>query len=237
MQESVPTQLPGCGFRGGCGHRSRTATRLIRREAARAILGGEPVRGAKFPRWPIIARERRTDWMEVLRKRATGAGIEATIRSHSKNLGADHGRQALLAGRQRHKCTDPSLAALGIGPGDEVSSRPTLSSPRSTPSSCITPCRSSSTPTRETFQIDARQIEAAITERTACIMPVHLGGNAADMDTIRRSPRSTSPRPRRRLPGATSQNGRTKKSARSATSGCFSFQASKNLNSGEGGPS
>ena len=37
---------------------------------------------------------------------------------------------------------------------------------------------------RETFQIDARKIDAAITDRTRAIVPVHLGGSAADLDTI-----------------------------------------------------
>jgi dTDP-4-amino-4,6-dideoxygalactose transaminase len=34
------------------------------------------------------------------------------------------------------------------------------------------------------MMIDAGRIEAAITPRTGCIMPVHLGGNAAGMDRI-----------------------------------------------------
>ena len=36
----------------------------------------------------------------------------------------------------------------------------------------------------ETFQIDPKKIEAAITDRTAAIMPVHIGGNCADLDAI-----------------------------------------------------
>jgi dTDP-4-amino-4,6-dideoxygalactose transaminase len=36
----------------------------------------------------------------------------------------------------------------------------------------------------ETFQIDANKIEAAITKQTKAIMPVHLGGSAADLDRI-----------------------------------------------------
>ena len=36
----------------------------------------------------------------------------------------------------------------------------------------------------ETFQIDARKIEAALTGRTRVILPVHLGGSAADLGAI-----------------------------------------------------
>ena len=36
----------------------------------------------------------------------------------------------------------------------------------------------------ETFQMDARKLEAAITPRTRAIVPVHLGGNSCDLDAI-----------------------------------------------------
>ena len=36
----------------------------------------------------------------------------------------------------------------------------------------------------ETFQIDADKIEAAISPRTAAIIPVHMGGNVANLDKI-----------------------------------------------------
>ena len=87
----------------------------------------------------------------------------------------------------------------------------------------------------ETFQIDAKKLEAAITERTACIMPVHLGGSAADMDAI------LAIAAKHKLPvvedacQAHLAEWRSKKVSTLGDLGCFSFQATKNLNSGEGG--
>ena len=87
----------------------------------------------------------------------------------------------------------------------------------------------------ETFQIDARKLEAAITERTRCIMPVHLGGSAADMDAI------LAIAARHKVPvvedacQAHLAEWRGRKVSTLGDLGCFSFQASKNLNSGEGG--
>ena len=87
----------------------------------------------------------------------------------------------------------------------------------------------------ETFQIDAKKIEAAITERTAAIMPVHLGGNVADMDAILAVAR------KHKLPviedacQAHLAEWRGKKVGTLGTTGCFSFQVTKNLTSGEGG--
>lgn len=77
-----------------------------------------------------------------------------------------------------------SLKAFGIGEGDEVivpsntfiatalavtyvGAKPVLVEPRI-----------------ETFNIDPEKIEAAITRRTKAIMPVHLYGQACDMDPI-----------------------------------------------------
>ncbi len=87
----------------------------------------------------------------------------------------------------------------------------------------------------ETFQIDARLIESSITEHTACILPVHIGGSAADMDAI------LAVAARHKLPviedacQAALGEWKGRKLSTLGDLGCFSFQASKNLNSGEGG--
>jgi perosamine synthetase len=87
----------------------------------------------------------------------------------------------------------------------------------------------------ETFQIDARKVEAVLTERTRAIIPVHLGGAAADLDTILPAAR------KRGIPviedacQAHLAEWRGRKVGTHGTAGCFSFQASKNLNAGEGG--
>jgi perosamine synthetase len=87
----------------------------------------------------------------------------------------------------------------------------------------------------ETFQMDARKLEAAITPRTKAIVPVHLGGNACDLDAI------LAIAARRNVPvledacQAHLAEWRGRKVGSYGQAGCFSFQASKNLNSGEGG--
>ncbi len=128
-----------------------------------------------------------------------------------------------------------SLAALGIGPGDEVIVPPYtfVATVNAVLIHHALPVFVDTDP--ETFQVDARKIEAAITERTACILPVHLGGSAADMDAI------MAIAAKRKLPviedacQAHLAEWKTRKVSTIADLGCFSFQASKNLNSGEGG--
>lgn len=77
-----------------------------------------------------------------------------------------------------------SLKALGIGDGDEVivPSNTYIATALAVTYVGATPVFVE--PKIETFNIDPNLIEAAITEKTKAIMPVHLYGQACDMDSI-----------------------------------------------------
>jgi dTDP-4-amino-4,6-dideoxygalactose transaminase len=77
-----------------------------------------------------------------------------------------------------------SLLALGVGPGDEV-----VTVPNSFMATAEAISLCGARPVfvdidERTYTMDARQLEAAITLRTQAIIPVHIFGQAADMDTI-----------------------------------------------------
>ncbi len=87
----------------------------------------------------------------------------------------------------------------------------------------------------ETCQIDPRSIESLITNRTTTIIPVHYGGNPVDMDAVLAIGKKHKLRVIEDACQAHLAAWRGRNVGNWGEMGCFSFQASKNLNSGEGG--
>lgn len=200
-----------------------------------ALLGGNKVRTAPFPSWPVFDQTEEKALLDVLRSgkwyRGSGSNVEMFEAEYSKLTGAQH----CLATANGTSALMISLAALGVGAGDEVILPPYtfVATVNVVLALSALPVFVDSDP--ETFQINPGRIEAAITDRTAAIMPVHLGGAAADVDAIMAVAR------KHKLPVVedTCQSHlaewKGRKLGTYGATGCFSFQASKNLNSGEGG--
>ncbi|MBY0502898.1 MAG: DegT/DnrJ/EryC1/StrS family aminotransferase [Bryobacteraceae bacterium] len=200
-----------------------------------ALLGGTPVRASKFPGWPVQDSLEATGLEQVLRSGKWGRGTGQTVARFEAAYAEKMGTKACLATANGTSSLLIALGALGIGPGDEV-----IVPPYTFVATINAILQNFALPVfvdsdRDTFQIDARKIEAAITPETAVLMPVHLGGNAADLDTV------LDIATRRKLTvvedaaQAHLAEWRGRKVGSFGRVGCFSFQASKNLNSGEGG--
>ncbi|MEN6458854.1 MAG: DegT/DnrJ/EryC1/StrS family aminotransferase [Thermoguttaceae bacterium] len=200
-----------------------------------ALLGGRPTFTRRFTSWPISDEHEDRALLEVLQSgrwfRGTGQKVKRFEADYANLNGAKHclatanGTSALLT----------SLAALDIGPGDEVIVPPYtfVATVNAVLLRYALPIFVDSD--LETFQIDAKKIEPAITGRTAVILPVHLGGSAADMDTV------LDVAAKHKLPvledacQAHLAEWRGRKVGTLGIAGCFSFQVTKNLSSGEGG--
>ena len=200
-----------------------------------ALLGGKPVRREPFPGWPRFDQRDEKNLLDVLHSgkwfRGSGDCVNRFEAAYADLTGAKH----CVATANGTSALYTSLAALGVEPGDEVIVPPYtfIATINTVLLQYALPVFVDTDP--ESLQIDPRKIEAAITERTAAIMPVHLGGNVADMDAILAIAR------KHKLPviedacQAHLAEWRGKKVGTLGTTGCFSFQVTKNLCSGEGG--
>lgn len=129
-----------------------------------------------------------------------------------------------------------ALLALGVGRGDEV-----ITVPNTFIATAEAIAFTGATPIfvdvdEETYNLDPRQLEQAITPRTKAIIPVHLYGQMADMDSIMEIAG------RRKLwviEDAAQAHGAEYKGRRAGSIGhigCFSFYPAKNLGAcGEAG--
>jgi dTDP-4-amino-4,6-dideoxygalactose transaminase len=128
-----------------------------------------------------------------------------------------------------------ALEAVGVGPDDEV-----ITTPMTFTATAAVIEHLGGKPVLVdvepgTLNIDPTKIEAAITPRTKALLPVHFTGQAADMDPILEIAK------RHRLPVIedaahaipTKYKGRMIGNVGDIT--CFSFYATKNLTTGEGG--
>lgn len=129
-----------------------------------------------------------------------------------------------------------ALLACGVGPGDEVI---TVPSTFMATAEAITYC--GATPVfvdvdERTYTMDPEAIEAAVTERTKAIVPVHLFGQCADMDPIMEIARDLELTV---IEDAAQAHGAEYKGRRAGSmgiAGCFSFYPGKNLGAlGEAG--
>ena len=87
----------------------------------------------------------------------------------------------------------------------------------------------------ETFTIDPQAVEAAIGPETRAILPVHLGGHPADIGSLQEIAQRHNLAIIEDCAQAHGAEYQTKKVGSLSDVGAFSFQASKNLTSGEGG--
>ncbi|HYL75802.1 MAG TPA: DegT/DnrJ/EryC1/StrS family aminotransferase [Bryobacteraceae bacterium] len=129
-----------------------------------------------------------------------------------------------------------ALLAAGIGPGDEVITVPfTFFAPTATIGYVgATPVYVDIDP--RTFNMDVRRIEAAITERTRAILPVHLYGQPADMDPILDIARRHNLVVIEDVAQAHGAEYKGRRTGSIGDIGCFSFYPTKNLGAaGEGG--
>jgi len=128
-----------------------------------------------------------------------------------------------------------ALLACGIGEGDEVITTPYTFAATS---SSIVMCGAKLVYVDidpKTYAIDPSKIEEAVTERTIAILPVHNLGHPADMDAIMEISKDFDLYVIEDAAQALGAEYNGRKAGTIGHMGCFSFQNSKVISTGEGG--
>lgn len=181
---------------------------------------------------PLMGAEEEALVLEVLAsgQLAAGAFVERFERRFAEICQVRHAFAVSSGTAALHL----ALLAHGVGPGDEA-----ITSPFSFAATANTILLVGATPVfvdidPRTCNLDPALVEAAITPRTKALMPVHLYGNPADMDALMAL---AAKHGLAMIEDACQAHGAAirGKSTGSFGTGCFSFYATKNVTTGEGG--
>lgn len=128
-----------------------------------------------------------------------------------------------------------ALIAAGIGPGDEV-----ITSTLTFCSTANVIVHTGAVPIladidTETLCVDSRDIERKLSDKTKAIIPVHYGGHPCEMDDIRAITESRNITVTEDAAHAPFAEYKGKTVGTLGDAGCFSFYATKNITTAEGG--
>ncbi|MFO7697643.1 MAG: DegT/DnrJ/EryC1/StrS family aminotransferase, partial [Anaerolineae bacterium] len=185
--------------------------------------------------WPVWDGSELAALTETLQSGAWWAPPGTQVHALEREFAAYHQARFAVACTNGSAALEVALRAAGVDWGDEVITTPYTFI--ATASACLLvgaiPRFADVLP--GTWNIDPARVEGLITPRTRAILPVHIAGEPADMDTLR----TIATRHHLVLiEDAAQAHGATwrgRKVGALGDMGTFSFQASKNMNAGEGG--
>lgn len=200
-----------------------------------ALLGGRLVRTKPFPAWPVYGRTEEKRLLRVLHSGKWGRLNGSEVAAFEQRFAAAHGCKHGIAVVNGTVSLRIALMAAGIPADAEV-----IVPPYTFFSTASAVIEANMIPVfadidLNTFNLDPKAVEAAITPRTRAIMAVHFAGQTADMKAIMAIAK------RHKLlviEDAAHAHGAIYRNQPAGSLGhiaSFSFQSSKNLTSGEGG--
>ncbi len=200
-----------------------------------ALKGGAPVRTNGWMKWPVWNQEAEKPMLALLRSgnwyRGDGSKCVEFEKKYANLIGAEHvvatasGTTALIA----------SLHIMGVDAGDEVIVSPFtfIATYNVVFNQKALPVFADTDP--DTFTINPAKIEEKINERTRAILPVHICGLPADMNHILAIAKKNTLAVIEDACQAWLAEYEGKMCGTLGDLGCFSFQNSKHIPSGEGG--
>lgn len=149
-----------------------------------ALEGGKPVRRRKFPEYHAIVDDGEVRAVTKVLKSGVwrrGPVVAQYERDLEKHFGVKHA----LAVSDGTAALHVAMAALGLGPGDEI-----ITTPYTFIASASAALYQNAVPVfadidSASYNLDPHEVEKGITKRTKGIVVVHLAGHPAEMDAFR----------------------------------------------------
>lgn len=200
-----------------------------------ALLGGSKAKRKPFPLWPQYDDNERRALQEVLESRVWWRTPGTKTLEFEKAFAEYHGARHGIAVTNGTAALEVTMAALGIGQGDEVivPNFTFVATASAVLFANALPVLVEVDP--ETHCIDPALAEAAITPRTKAIIAVHMGGHPADLDRLQEIAKRHGIHLVEDSAHAHGSEWRGRKIGTFGTAATFSFQASKLMTAGEGG--
>jgi 3-amino-5-hydroxybenzoate synthase len=205
-----------------------------------ALMGGEPVRKRLFTSWPQFDQVEVDNLRKVLESRRWFSGMMGSepgtsVWEFEQRFASLHGVRYASAVANGSAALEVSLRSLGVGEKDEViiPAYTFVATATAILQVGATPVVVDIEP--ETLCIDPVRIKEAITKRTKAVIPVHFAGQIASMPEIMQIAREHDLKVIEDAAHASGAKRFGKRAGSFGDTGCFSFQESKVMTSGEGG--
>lgn len=200
-----------------------------------AIDGGKPACTTPWPKWPQVDESDINAVTNAVRSGKWSSNLGEEIHQFENEFAAYNNVKHAVCVNSGNAALQLALAALGVCPGDEVivPDYTYIATATAVLMNGAVPVLVDIDP--QTYNIDPASVCRAITSRTKAIIPVHFSGSVCAMDELSKIAQEHN---LVIVEDAAHSHGGTWKNQALGTigdAGCFSFQASKNLNSGEGG--
>lgn len=199
-----------------------------------ALLGGTPVRRKGFPSWPMWREEDISALREVVSSGKWGTRGPKVEEFESRFAEYCHSKYcvSLTSGTTALYL---ALWVCGVEPGDEVIVPPYTFIATANAAAMLGAVPVFGDIDLETLCLHPLSVEALITPRTKAVIPVHLGGEPADMDSFAIIKEKYGVAIIEDCAHAHGSEWRGRRVGSLGDVGAFSFQESKNLTAGEGG--
>ena len=200
-----------------------------------ALFGGKKTKQRLFPLWPQYDDRERRALEEVLESRVWWRTPGTRTLEFEKAFAEYHGARHGIAVTNGTAALEVTMAALGIGPGDEVvvPDFTFIATASAVLFANALPVLVDVDP--HTYCLDPTLTEAAITPRTKAIIAVHMGGHPADLDALQYIARKREVHLIEDSAHAHGSEWEGKKIGTFGRAATFSFQSSKLMTAGEGG--